>query len=93
MNSRYRIQAFFTLLAVLFALLNTYLLFAPVGLYSSEWLPGFLASLGGSIASYAGPFQLRKDSPWHLIIAWINFLFLIWYLILLTPLAVLLFGP
>ncbi|PZD93750.1 hypothetical protein DNH61_21340 [Paenibacillus sambharensis] len=93
MNTAYRIQAFFTLLAVLFALLNTYLLFAPVELYSSEWLPGFLAGLSGSIASYAGPFQQRKDSPWQLIITWVNFLFLTWYLLLLTPLAVLLFGP
>lgn len=82
-----------TVLSVFTAAITVYFLIAAPRLFDSEWLPGFISSLLGSVISCAGPFKARRKSMLYAIISWANFLLLLWHIVLLTPLAVLFFGP
>ncbi|ANY66378.1 hypothetical protein BBD42_07830 [Paenibacillus sp. BIHB 4019] len=80
-------------LAACMALLTVYFLMTKQQLFGSQWLIGFASSLAGSILSFCGPFQARKQSLWHAAVAWVNFLLFGWYIFMFSPLAVLFFGP
>ncbi|CAH1225159.1 hypothetical protein PAECIP111893_05227 [Paenibacillus plantiphilus] len=88
-----QVRHILTVLSVFTAAITVYFLIATPRLFDSEWLPGFISSLMGSIISFAGPFKSRKESILYAIISLANFLLLLWYMILMTPLAVLFFGP
>ncbi|GGN98610.1 hypothetical protein [Saccharibacillus kuerlensis] len=89
-------QLFSAILVLLISAAAAYLFFSPTvnfRLYESEWLPGFLVALTGAGLGMLLLFPHRHQSVLCRVVLWGSWAVLLLYVLVLTPFAVLLFGP